>query len=134
MCIRDRDVREPKPLFDAGIEAVIDVAYEESPARLPRQLIYCRFPLNDGGGNAESILLQAVQTLVDLLASETPTIIACSVGMSRSPTIATFGLAAHLGLEPETALGKISAVKALEINGLLWSDVAKVLPRVRRPE
>ena len=46
------DVREPRPLFDAGIAAVVDVAFEEPPAQLPRGLIYCRFPLNDGGGNA----------------------------------------------------------------------------------
>ena len=45
------DVREPRPLFDAGITAVVDVAFEEPPAQLPRQLIYCRFPLSDGGGN-----------------------------------------------------------------------------------
>ena len=128
------DIREPKPLFDAGIEAVVDVAYEEPPARLPRQMIYCRFPLNDGGGNAASTICQAVQTLVDLLASETPTIVACSAGMSRSPTIAAFGLAVHLGLEPEDALAKISETKALEINGVLWNDVAKVLPQVRRPQ
>ena len=39
------DIRDPKPLFDAGIEAVVDVAYEEPPARLPRQLIYCRLTM-----------------------------------------------------------------------------------------
>ena len=61
------DVREPRPLFDAGITAVVDVAFEEPPAQLPRQLIYCRFPLSDGGGNDASVLLQTVQTLVDFL-------------------------------------------------------------------
>ena len=44
------DIREPRPLFDAGIRAVVDVAFEELPDRLPRQLVYCRFPLNDGSG------------------------------------------------------------------------------------
>ena len=33
--------------------------------------IYCRFPLNDGGGNDASVLLQAVRTIVDFLDSGT---------------------------------------------------------------
>ena len=32
------DVRQPRPLFDAGITAVIDVAYEEPPAQIPRSV------------------------------------------------------------------------------------------------
>ena len=50
------DIRSPKKLFDAGISAVVDVAYEEQPAQLPRELIYCRFPVNDGGGNRQAVL------------------------------------------------------------------------------
>ena len=32
------DVREPRVLFESGIGAVIDLAIEELPAQLPRQL------------------------------------------------------------------------------------------------
>ncbi|TWU50732.1 Dual specificity phosphatase, catalytic domain [Rubripirellula tenax] len=127
------DVREPRPLFDAGITAVVDVAFEEPPAQLPRQLLYLRFPLNDGGGNEPSVLRFAVQSLVDLLHSETRTIVACSAGMSRSPTIAAYALACHLDITPEVALERIAAIKSLEIKGQLWSDVAGVFPSVRRP-
>lgn len=126
------DVREPGPLFDAGITAVVDVAYEEAPARLPRQLIYCRFPLNDGGGNDESVLLQTIQTLVDLLNSGTRTIVACSAGMSRSPTVAAFGLAAHLSQEPDDVIARIAEIKSLELKGALWIDIANVFSQVRR--
>lgn len=126
------DVREPGPLFDAGISAVVDIAFEEPPAQLPRQLIYCRFPLNDGGGNDPSVLLQTVQTLVDLLDSGTRTIVACSAGMSRSPTIAAFALAAHLSHEPDDVIARIADVKSLELKGALWNDVANVFSRVRR--
>lgn len=127
------DLRQPRALFDAEIAAVVDVAYEEPPAQLPRQLIYCRFPLNDGGGNAPSVLLQAVQTLVDILDSGTRTIVACSAGMSRSPTIAAFALAAHLGQQPVDVITRIAEIKSLELNGMLWNDVASVFSRVRRP-
>lgn len=127
------DIREPRPLFDAGISAVIDVAIEERVAQLPRQLLYLRFPINDGGGNAPFILRLAVQSLVDLLHSDTRTIIACSAGMSRSPTIAAFALAYHLNITPEAALERIATIKTMEINSLLWSDIAAVFPNVRKP-
>ncbi len=127
------DVREPRPLFDAGISAVVDVAYEEAPATLPRQLIYLRFPLNDGGGNELSTLRLVVQTVVELMHSNIRTIVACSAGMSRSPTIAAFSLACYLGITPEAALERIAALKALEIKRQLWNDVSKVFCHVQRP-
>ena len=126
------DLREPRALFDAGIAAVVDVALEEPPAQLPRQLIYCRFPLNDGGGNEASVLLHAVQCTVDLLASATRTIVACSAGMSRSPTIAAFALAAHLDQSPDDVISRIAKAIALEVKGPLWNDVAAVFSRVKR--
>ena len=125
------DLREPRALFDAGVTAVVDVAFEEPPARLPRQLIYCRFPLNDGGGNDPSVLLHAVQTLVDLLTAGTRTIIACSAGMSRSPTIAAFALASHLEQEPGDVLARLAKIKSLEIKPALWNDVGGVFSQVR---
>ncbi|GAB5514651.1 protein-tyrosine phosphatase family protein [Rhodopirellula baltica] len=127
------DVRGPRPLFDAGITAVVDVAFEEPPAQLPRQLLYLRFPLNDGGGNDSATLRLAVQSLVDLLHTDTRTIVACSAGMSRSPTIAAYALACHLNIAPELALERIAAIKSLEVKGELWSDVASVFSSVRRP-
>ncbi|MEQ8789854.1 MAG: dual specificity protein phosphatase [Pirellulaceae bacterium] len=125
------DARDSRALFDAEIEAVVDVAFEEPPATLPRQLIYCRFPLNDGGGNRAAILLHAVQCTVDLLAAGTRTLVACSAGMSRSPTIAAFALSSHLDQPAEEVLLGIAQVGALEVKGPLWNDVAAVLPRVR---
>ncbi len=126
------DVREIRPLFDAGIAAVVDVAYEEPLAQLPRQLLYLRFPLNDGGGNDPSVLRFAVQSLVDLLQSDIRTIIACSAGMSRSPTIAAYALACYLDIAPELALEHIASIRSLEIKGQLWSDVANVYSGIRR--
>jgi len=127
------DIRKPRPLFDADITAVVDVAYEEPPANLPRQLSYLRFPLLDGGGNDPSLLILAVQSVVNLLHTDTRTIVACSAGMCRSPTIAAFALACHLGITPETALERIAAFKSLEIKSQLWNDVARVFPHGRRP-
>lgn len=127
------DVHDMRALFDAGIEAVVDIAFEEPPAQLPRQLIYCRFPINDGGGNDSSVLLHALQCTVDFLASRTRTIVVCSAGLSRSPTIAAFAIAAHLDRAPEDVLSRIAEKKSLEIKGPLWNEVADVFSRVWRP-
>ena len=125
------DVREPRVLFESGIGAVIDLAIEELPAQLPRQLVYCRFPLVDGGGNHPEILRLAVQTTVELIASGTRTLVACSAGLSRSPTIATFALAAYLGHSPEDLLSKINETRSIELHGALWNDVSGIFADVR---
>lgn len=121
------DIREPRALFDTQIAAIIDVALEEAPARLPRELIYCRFPLNDGGGNNPAVLRQAIQTSTDLLNSETRTIIACSAGMSRSPTIAACALANCLSQDPHDTVSRIGEIRTLELNPVLWKDALAAL-------
>lgn len=128
------DVRDARRLFEAGIAAVVDVAWEEAPAQLPRQLIYCRFPLHDGGGNDAATLLQALQTTTDLLGSGTCTLVACSAGVSRSPVISAFALAAHLGQPPEDVIERIAALKPLEVHASLWRDAAQAFAKVRRNE
>jgi protein-tyrosine phosphatase len=125
------DVREPRPLFDAGITAVIDVAYEEQPAQIPRQLTYCRFPLNDGGGNDPGMLLQTLMTTTDLLRTNTPTIIACSAGLSRSPTVAAFALAHHLDKKPDDLIAGIAERKSLDLNPHLWAEMLTAFKKLR---
>jgi protein-tyrosine phosphatase len=125
------DIRTPEKLFDVGISAVVDVAYEELPAQLPRGLIYCRFPINDGGGNDPAVLRQAVQTIYDLIAAGTRTIVACSVGMSRSPAIAVAALSVYLAEAPVDIILRLRESAPLDVSGQLWSDVVGILPGVR---
>lgn len=124
------DARDPVALFDSEIKAVVDLAYEEKPAQLPRQLIYCRYPLIDGGGNDESILVHAMQCVLSFLKSETKVLVACSAGMSRSPTIAAFALSAFLKVDPQEVVEKIGQSKGLEINGALWYDASQACSRL----
>ncbi len=49
-----------------GIQAVVDLALNESPLVLPRDLTYCRFPLLDGPGNQPWMLRAAVETVACL--------------------------------------------------------------------
>lgn len=125
--------RHPGPLFDAGIAAIVDVAIEESTAQPPRQLIYCRFPLNNGGGNESGVLRQTVQTVVDLLAVSTRVLVTCSAGMSRAPTIAAFSLAAYLDQSPDMVISRIVNTRSLAVNGVFWQDVAELFSQIRRP-
>jgi len=55
-----RDGRDLRAILDAGIQAVVDLAFEEPPAVLVRELTYCRFPLLDGAGNPPWLLRAAV--------------------------------------------------------------------------
>ena len=118
-----------RALFDAGIDAVVDVAWEERPATLPREMLYCRVPLLDGGGNDSTRLQLAVSLVVQLLRAETKLLVACSAGMSRSPTIAAFALSVWLGETPEASLQRIAHHKAFDIKAELWRDLTAAISR-----
>ena len=44
----------------AGIEAIVQVALEELPLQPPRELVYLRFPLSDGGCNHAELINLAI--------------------------------------------------------------------------
>lgn len=83
-----RDARDAKTLFDAEIEAVVDLAGNEPPATPPRGLVYLRFPLVDGEGNSVWMLRMAIRSVAGLLGAKVPTLVCCSAGMSRAPVVA----------------------------------------------
>lgn len=126
-----REARTPSDLFEAGIAAVVDVAYEESPAQLPRQLIHCRFPIVDGAGNDPTLLRLALLTTVELLKSGMPSIVACSAGMSRSPAIAICALAVYLAQSPDSVLASVNEKLSFELHGGLWTDVCEMAAELR---
>ena len=125
------DIRTPERLFGAGISAVVDLAYEELPAQLPRQLIYCRFPINDGAGNEATVVRIAIEMIVHLVAVKLPTLVGCSAGTSRSPTFAAAALAVHLDQPLEETIGRIAESRSLDVSGTLWSDVVTIVSDLR---
>ncbi|HEX4609249.1 MAG TPA: hypothetical protein VH092_13690 [Urbifossiella sp.] len=88
-----RDTRDVRAILDAEIAAVIDLAIEELPATLTRELVYLRFPVIDGPENSPAVLRAAVAALVELVAAGVPTLVACGAGMSRSPALAAAAVA-----------------------------------------
>jgi protein-tyrosine phosphatase len=127
------EAREFRGLFDAEIAAVVDVAWDEPPAQLPRELVYCRFPLVDSDGNSAAMLTLAVQTVVNLLVAGQRTLVACNAGMSRSPAVAAAALSVVRGEEPDRVLSQIGELRSLEVSPRLWEQLIAILPAVRRP-
>lgn len=121
------DARDAKVLFDHEIRAVVDVAANEPAAQLPREIIYCRFPLLDGDGNSPEMLQMAVSTAVRLIKHKFRTLVACSAGMSRSPAIAAMALAQLTGDSEDECLKKITERGPHDVSPLLWLRMKEAL-------
>jgi hypothetical protein len=121
------DVRNPSELLGAGIAAVVDLALNESPATLSRELVYCRFPLIDGPGNPGPLLRLAVDTVASLLRSNTPTLVYCGAGMSRSPAVAGAAIARVNGCP--LAEGLVVALQSgvSDVSPGLWAAIEEAV-------
>ncbi len=117
------DIRDPARLLDAGISAVVCVIQSEPPLALPRELVYCRFPLVDGTGNPEWLLRAAVETVVCLLRSSTPTLVHCSAGISRSPAVAGAALALARGCSFAEGLVAATESGPSDVSPGLWAEI-----------
>jgi protein-tyrosine phosphatase len=117
------DGRDLRRVLEARIEALVDLAREEPPLATHRELIYCRFPLEDGTDNPPALLRLAIRTVADLLAAKVPTLVFCGAGMSRAPAIAATALAAYLGRPPEECLVLLKEHGPADVSPGLWQDV-----------
>ena len=121
------DVWRVADLMDAGIRAVVDLATNEPIAALPREIVYCRFPLFDGADNERWLLRAASDTISELLRANVPTLVACSAGMSRSPALAAAAIAKLSGRDPNECLLACVASGPGDVSPALWNDVVAVL-------
>src|ERR1700722_3244553 len=110
------DTRQPRPLLDAGISAVVELADSEPMAILPRELVGCRFPLSDGCPNSPWLLRLAVESVAILLRGGIPTLVCCASGMSRSVSIAAGGLVLSEGLALGEALAEIASAGPVDVS------------------
>ncbi len=120
------DARDLKSIYDNQIRAVVDLAINEPPAQLGREIIYCRFPLNDGAGNNDGLIAIAVRTIAAMMQNRIRTIVACSAGMSRAPTIAAASIALLTGLDPEECLVEVISNAPNDVSPLLWAHIKRV--------
>ena len=117
------DVANPQGIISAGILAVVDLALNDSPASLPRDRTYCRFPLIDGAGNPSWLLRTAVETVACLLRSDIPTLVYCSAGLSRSPCIAGAAIALARGRPLDQGLKFVLQSGPADVSPALWAEV-----------
>jgi hypothetical protein len=121
------DTRQPRLLLDAGIKAVVELADSEPFATLPRELIRCRFPLSDGGGNPLWLMRLAVESVAALIRADVPTLVCCGCGMSRSVSIAAGGLAQAEGLSLDEALKVVAGSGPVDVSPGLWAEMRRIL-------
>jgi protein-tyrosine phosphatase len=121
------DAGNIRPLFDAGVKAVVDLAIEEPPSRPPRELISCRFPLVDGAGNDPDTLLLAIRTLVTLIQGQVPTLVCCGVGVSRAPAVTAAALSLVQRVSPAQALEQLARQYPCDVNTALWEEIASLV-------
>ena len=114
------DLRDVRQLYDAGIRAVVQFAYEEAPIGLPRDFIACRFPLVDGADNEPELLRAAIYSVTHLLEEKFATLLCCQAGLSRSSGIAAAALARQTGEPIDVCLAQIAKCRPVQIHsGLL---------------
>jgi protein-tyrosine phosphatase len=124
------EARDLARVLELGIEALVDLAIEEPPASLVRELIYCRIPLLDGAGNSPQKLRLAVETVSSLIRAKIPTLVACGAGMSRSPAIAAVAIATGERVNPDEVLQRIVAGFPHDVSPALWQEVTAFLQRL----
>ena len=118
------DARDPSGVLDAGVTALVNLAAEELPPTLPRDILYSHFPLVDGPGNSAAMLKITVDTVVSLLREKIPTLVYCGAGMSRSVAIASAAVAHWRGETIEETLKALTDVIPHDVSPALWSDLA----------
>jgi len=119
------EARDLRLLFEHQISAVVDLAVNEPPAQLAREMIYCRIPILDGEGNSQAILETAISCVVSLAEQNFRTLVACSAGMSRSPAIAAAAIAILDQSSPDACLKAITTNAPHDVSPLLWSSVLR---------
>jgi protein-tyrosine phosphatase len=122
------DGRDNKTLLKIGIQAVMQLAVDEPPLQLSRELIYCRFPLVDAAGNDPNLLTLAITTLVAFLQANVPTLLCCSAGMSRSPALAAAALSLVQLPSPEECLEQIARQHPTDVSLVFWNEVRGMIP------
>lgn len=129
------DGRDLRRLHDTGIVAVVDVAWEEAPAVLSRDLIYVRVPLVDGDENCSDSIRFVLSVVDNCLRHGMPTLVCCSAGLSRSPCICAYAASVFGGLAPQECLDRLAKERSIRANAGFWKSIleATVSSAEKRP-
>jgi len=125
------DGRDLRNLLDHGIHAVVQLAFEEPPVNLQREIIVERYPLLDGTANSPKLLRLAIHGVVALIQERVPVLICCGAGMSRSPAIVAAAISIIDGRELQECLKIITEHSPADISPGLWQDVVDLCGKMR---
>jgi protein-tyrosine phosphatase len=112
--------------FDAGIEAVVELAEEEPSFPPRRDMIACRIPLIDGVGNPPHVLALAIRTVADLIAAGVPVLVCCAGGVSRGPAVVAAALARVSRTPVEECLKQVTRHHPSDVSPGLWGEVCRL--------
>ncbi len=121
------DGRNHEAFLERGIRAVVQLALEEPPLAPPRDLVYLRFPLHDGGGNPRDVLEAAITAVAGLIALEVPTLICCAAGISRAPALTAAALARAGDDDPAACLALVLQSRRGDVSPRLWAEILEIL-------
>jgi protein-tyrosine phosphatase len=121
------DERDCQRVLDIGIQAVVQLDAEEPVLELPRDLVYCRFPLVDGSGNDRKRLQLAITTVANLLEKKVSTLVVCGAGLSRSPVIVAAAIALVFQQSADECLKEVAEHFPADVSPALWDEVKKVV-------
>jgi len=119
------DVQNLQELFDNGIQAVVQLAVEATPANPPHEMIFLRFPLVDGSGNDGELLNLAIGVVAQLIRGETSTLVCCGAGMSRSPAIVAAALSIVEQKDLEECLRHVTEAHPADVSTSLWEEICR---------
>lgn len=122
--------RDLKQIYDHEIAAVLDLAANESPAVLGRDIIYCRFPISDDGSNDDALLSAVIEYSINLLEHNFRTLVACSAGMSRSPIIAASAMSIVRRVPLDETILAITANAPRDVSPSFFASVQKIHARL----
>src|ERR1022692_1012509 len=125
------DERDCQRILETGIQAVVQLAAEEPVLELPRDLVYCRFPLVDGPGNDWKLLQLAVTTVANLLEKKVLTLVVCGAGQSRSPAIAAAAISLVFQQPADECLKQVAEHFPADVAPALWEEIKKVVEEGR---
>jgi predicted protein tyrosine phosphatase len=121
------DGRALEELFERGITAVVQLAAEEPTIPTPRDMLFCRFPLEDGTGNDPDFLSLAITAVADLISRGVPTLVCCGGGMSRSPAVVAAALAILEVREPGEALRFVTSQHPADVVPGFWREICQAV-------
>lgn len=127
------EARDVRFVVSLDVRAVIDLADSEPAIQYPRELVYCRLPLNDGLSNDPATVRVAVSSTAEFIRTRVPTLVTCNAGMSRSPAIAAAAIAFVERINPDEALLRVVSAGPHDVSPALWSSIKKLVFFAERP-